>query len=588
MAGGRRLGYARVMVDKIAPKIATAVDCRLEPVDGEPLGSPDAAAAASVLEEARPAAGSPDNPTLRLERPSARPYSLAHATARAEKLIAQATVTFTGHEPELRPARLAELLAAEDPRSGVVNTTYRRLAAEPLGHFTVAELTRAWYGLAKERLAELPVSTQRLMLEGALKIGSELDREIYDLLDPGLRRRAYDHGVATFADTDGAQLARACLGSMLHVDGSGEVATYDGVKIPMARPSAAQAVLSRTYRAIEGDLFNDPASVASAMKPEALVPGALGKLHTVVYRPGLGNVPPSASALFLLARHADKVVLAYSNDAGADKALRPLTHHLGVPVPEELRGKLFAVGSEERIVQRHEAGAGVLIRQLEELRARGPALGIDTDQVTMFGHSAGNLDTVQARLTLAAHGFPEVIKRHVAIGAPFRGSIVADNGATRGLVWFLGGAFFGGRPAYDAIAALSPEHLERRLPEVARRTVDLALYGDPSAKDGRYPHVGMRLGAGLASTGLGGRQGSDGLVDYRGQDFVAAAGAVVYAPTDHMGINTDPKAMRALLERLSDYSDEGLELLRKIAGKRPEAPAATPEAVPPPADVPMP
>src|SRR6185295_19084252 len=69
-----------------------------------------------------------------------------------------------------------------------------------------------------------------------------------------------------------------------------------------------------------------------------------GKL--AIYRVGGFNVAPSAAFIFRMARYSEKTVISYNpNDPRKLDTLRPVTEVDGVPVPPDLRGKIFAIGA---------------------------------------------------------------------------------------------------------------------------------------------------------------------------------------------------------------------------------------------------
>src|SRR5262249_10160785 len=99
----------------------------------------------------------------------------------------------------------------------------------------------------------------------------------------------------------------------------------------------------------------EPAGAAAAAPP---VTGADGKPLSlgdlVILRAGGNNFAPSAAQIFRAARHAGKTVVSYSNPTDPSKnILRPppevngVPTIEGVPVPEDLRGKIFIIGDPD-------------------------------------------------------------------------------------------------------------------------------------------------------------------------------------------------------------------------------------------------
>jgi hypothetical protein len=269
----------------------------------------------------------------------------------------------------------------------------------------------------------------------------------------------------------------AALKSSVVSLGSESSVSFRGVSISVDKPAEHQPLFDPIYTAVEAVANKETTPVEVAMAKPLSTSEVTGETAhfdgTTLFRPGLGNIAPSAASLFRMAQYCDKLVLAYECTDGTDASkLRPLTEYKGVPVPPELRGKLFAVGSADHRLQDGKRGAGVLIDQLNQLAIDGAKYGLQSDHLNVVAHSQGNIETVLARATLAAHGFPDVIAQHNALAPALRGSFFADNELVVGQ-----GELVGGKVGADAIRHLQPDWAEANVPELMRKTVDTAFFG---------------------------------------------------------------------------------------------------------------
>jgi hypothetical protein len=307
--------------------------------------------------------------------------------------------------------------------------------------------------------------------------------------------------------------------------------------------------LAYSLVAAEAHAFDSRLSVERVMRAP-LVPGAPHLPGLTVFRLGLGNMAPSAATLFRQARYAEKLVLSYNRVRKTEDGLRPLERYHGQPVPSSLRGKLFAIGSEDFAFQSTRAGAGELIAHLEAIRTQGEKFGLDLNDVTALGHSAGNNDWVVARLALAANGFPRVIKRHIAVGAPLHGAAIAKAHPLGDAAVYLAG----GGTALRALRDLSPAATRALIPDFMRETVDEEFMGvrtkQPTAE---YHSWLMRLSALLYDHD----RESDGLVDAdkrfvkdRARFFIGDKGY------DHQAEIVAPSAVEEWMQHASRDTDE--------------------------------
>jgi hypothetical protein len=313
-----------------------------------------------------------------------------------------------------------------------------------------------------------------------------------------------------------------------------------------------------------------------------------------LYRAGGGNVAPSAAAVIELARHHDKTVICYSNpgDPRSNK-LREVTHVDGVPLPPELRGKVYAIGDPENRNFYHWAqGSDHFIEQLQEIHRNRALLGVDVleSRATVVGHSEGCSDAVLTRKRLEEAGLSKVFGSLITLSSILRG----EPGAYRAMCMAMMGPLsaLGAAPDLQAlIDDTEPSRTARWFPEEDAKYVDLALAGEigPPAKMSMIPLVRLALGqrvfeglndilpmmrwaasAGEALQSLvdpsalslvtlfnalrGGYLHSDGLVPTESTRFGKRC-EVVPQPEDHLGMLTDPAVIRYALQLLTESRD---------------------------------
>jgi len=497
----------------------------------------------------------------------------APTAARARALIARTTSDIeeggsTGLE-ELAAGVLAE---PEPTRSQLVT-----LILAELPYVQTDDFARALRQASSlEALRELGLDA-RAALVTAVRQGviTQADREIYNHLATGVHDDVLAGELAALADPTQAPRLREGFKKRL---GEGRTVHFGDSAIVAPRPATAQWGINFFYQhLIEKPVplpyvavpFSSPADIAAAMRRPLAVSAKTGKpVHlegTTLYRPGLGNVPPSPASLFRLAQHTDRLVLMYTLDDGsAASQLRPLETYNGSPVPPELEGKLFAVGQATRVLQTTRAGAGVLIEQLERVRVGGARFGLSLDGATAIAHSQGNIEIALARLVLAAHGHPDVIGRHIALSPALRGSLVADGSPIFGVIGWASASF--DDAAKNAITDLDPDTVATFLPEFLRNTVDLSVLGLTTApKAAAYSKWLMHGTAAMAEGGLQG-EGGDGMVDRRVADYVREPQKFVLTdkPFDHFAMIVDPDAVDAWLPLVEAPSAKSNELLRVV------------------------
>jgi hypothetical protein len=362
-------------------------------------------------------------------------------------------------------------------------------------------------------------------------------------------------------------------------------------------PTPPNAVQQKAIDALFGTAFEKPlpsgfdftdfrsADAAKQAVAAPLVTGADGKAASLgqlaIFRPGLGNIPPSPAQIFRAAQYAGKVVVAYTNtNDPAQNTLRPLTEVGGVPVPPELRGKIFGIGSPSHAVISYEQSSDVFLQQLETMRKSQSMLGVDVLQsgATVIAHSQGSLDAALTRQRLEQAGFDKAIGKLVTLAPAFKGSDLAA-----GVLGKLGGPAVGVLDRDDgqrALDALDPARVQKRFGPENERLVDLTLtgvIGGPCKVEPKLgfppfevqdnhnirPQFRVLAQSGDANRLLDGDFGaladiaharagsttSDGMVTldsaHYGQKFVQ-----LDRPCDHAGIIEDPRVIDEVLRQL--------------------------------------
>ncbi|MBX7096799.1 MAG: hypothetical protein K1X89_03720 [Myxococcaceae bacterium] len=221
---------------------------------------------------------------------------------------------------------------------------------------------------------------------------------------------------------DGGGLAKAlmdkALAGSLHGPLAHALAVVTGTYDPSTKDEAARVLASPAVRGRSGAW------------------ASLGDVTVLVN--GTFNLGPSAAFLFRAAQHTrGAVIVAGSNTSGPDgHRLRPLTEVEGVPVPPELRGKLWAIGNLAPESLTWPQASDVLVEQLEDLsqqfgalRAGAPGLKNKTlrsAETTVVGFSAGAPAVVAARARLEAAGVKDAIDRVVTLSGALGGSPFSD------------------------------------------------------------------------------------------------------------------------------------------------------------------
>jgi hypothetical protein len=299
--------------------------------------------------------------------------------------------------------------------------------------------------------------------------------------------------------------------------------------------------------------FRSAAEAQAVLKqPLATPPGQKPFGPAVVYRPGFANTTPSAAYLFRMAQYTDKVLVAYANAKhGQDLAPRQVDEIFGVPVPPELRGKIWVSGDPEHRMLPWKDDAHLLEKQLEALDESAFLGGADLENanLTLVGFSAGGAGAVEARRALEAQGRGGVIGKLVNVATPMRGTPLSDE-SFFGLV--ARGLQITGGKSPKAMLAMDPEAMARAFPASDARLVDLAvtsaLTGDRSNARPLMKGVATAFKLNPFNKFRGGT--SDGWVPTRSMEY-GRTQMHLGRPYDHAGINEDPRVVDDIARRLA-------------------------------------
>jgi hypothetical protein len=150
-----------------------------------------------------------------------------------------------------------------------------------------------------------------------------------------------------------------------------------------------------------------------------------------VFMPGLGGWGPGAAFVFRMAKYTDRVVLAYQGTSkAAANGLRVAQKVAGVPVPEELKGRILMMGDgDNRAIVTPAQGADLMIEYFSLMVRKKDLLGFDplTSKSTVFGHSEGSFIVALTREKLEKEGFPDAIGKTVIMAGGL--------GATKDIKW---------------------------------------------------------------------------------------------------------------------------------------------------------
>jgi hypothetical protein len=278
------------------------------------------------------------------------------------------------------------------------------------------------------------------------------------------------------------------------------------------------------------------------------VPGSsLGDL--TVYVPGVGNGVKSPAQVFYEARHSGRYVIAHGNPTDP-KANTPrvATHVDGVPVPPELQGKIWEIGSSQGISISFMQSADVLIEQLDTLRQHPSFSDVDfvngKSHITLVGHSSGGVAAglVRKRFTEEL-GLPNAISEVIAYGAPHEGSQPMNSGMYVPYSTAIGSTL--GPQALAATITLAGVYMDDYWTwGDARRYVDLNVLGViPRVGVGRW-HPEFQATA-YSLPFFGNFFDGDGLVD----EYSARRGKQWHQVVeDHVNLNGNPMLARQMLE----------------------------------------
>jgi hypothetical protein len=370
------------------------------------------------------------------------------------------------------------------------------------------------------------------------------------------------------ATIDALGIGRNAVGGRREIKVFGEsIPRIAPIRDPLAIEDGIASLLGGLFanRGLLGDGdkirdYRDVASMTAAMAQPKVVEGApLGPL--TIFRPGLGNTAPGPAQIARLAQYTDKLVIAYANPGdAAEQRLRAATEVDGVPLPPELRGKVFIIGSPKNLMISFEQGSDLFLEQLEKMR-RSPLLdGIDLakSKATVVAHSQGGLDSLLTRRRLDDAGLGDTFGKLVTLATPYRGSPIANEDMA-GLLTEIGERAFG-LQSTGAVNALDPDYVAKRVGDGDQRLVDLSLVGQTeSGKDGRgdirtffkISDAAIEVMRSLASLFKGRDvRENDGLVTVSSQKFGKDV-LVLDKSYDHAGIAEDPSIIDQLVKRLA-------------------------------------
>lgn len=189
----------------------------------------------------------------------------------------------------------------------------------------------------------------------------------------------------------------------------------------------------------------------------------------------IGNVLPSRSVVAMagnLLLPEGKLIISYAyRSKSADSQLRALTDFpegSGKPLPENVRGRLFAVGVEKYRFDSIPRASDMLMWEVHNILERGKQYGISLpeagnqrgEHLDVWTHSQAGPEILSAaRLDIGGQGIEVAIR---TLSAPLGGSRLADN-SPAGLVARFLAWLYGGSEAAEAIPHLAPHKV--RIPE---------------------------------------------------------------------------------------------------------------------------
>jgi hypothetical protein len=479
--------------------------------------------------------------------------------ASAKALMSAARLAVFTHIESL-PEAVAEKVVELAPSSPVIEQVLRQIS--PV--FEKAVIDKLYALKGTDWMGRLTLPAREVIVDLLTRgIVGATDRAVYDVLIRGVHDDRFRNQSAMLDTPQGRAIIRERAKSL----GTESTVNYRGVDIAIDGPAPVQLAIRTAYEGVEAkDRLQSIAPDAAMARPlsKSARTGLTARLPgTTLWRPGLANMSPSASSLFRMAQYTDKLVLAYTCTDNDDASrLRPLTEYRGVPVPQELRGKLFAIGTPDHRYQDERRGAGVLISQLAELARDGASFQLDTSNLNAIAHSQGNKEVLLARETLAANGFPDVITWFGGLAPATRGSFFANSGTIVEAARAGGGAI-----AADAVLHLRTDYSEATMPEYLRSTVDMAMLGNVQTALKPAIHSPFMSLANLASNKDLSGSGSDGLVDMRVSDYVKDPSKFYVASKawDHHSIITDPEAIDEFMTHVEPTDPKTIDVLRALA-----------------------
>ncbi|MGE0872176.1 MAG: hypothetical protein AB7P03_26695 [Kofleriaceae bacterium] len=360
-------------------------------------------------------------------------------------------------------------------------------------------------------------------------------------------------------------------------DGSGKADEADdfievaGRRLPRLSPFRGASPFTLAASFVSTFTLGAPIDHRYASVDEQLVledPTRLGALAIV--RPGVGNVPPSAAWLSVIAQHFDTVVVMYANldSFTGDVGLRKINTVSGVSIPERIttRTNIWAMGTDSAHLISFPLQSDHTLEQLDQLWKIQDQLGVDplAGDTWVFAHSQGVNDMVITDARLRDAGFAGLGPIVGVCGAMLGGRFTA-NPAAWAIIPVAAGV--GGFQGVDAMIALQPLQSYSWMEQVLRPT-DTSLAGIEAAISERvelavagainpfWPGFVRPLmyNLSLYPNELGWVLPNDGFVDARsaelGRETITLSG-------DHFSMIEDPAIAQEIMQRLTSRDVNG-------------------------------
>ena len=457
--------------------------------------------------------------------------------------------------PDSSMEALAERIATLNPTSPIVELIFRRLSKRDADN-----LARALYErMGSERLGQLSAGALREILQ-ALREGwiSKPDRAAFNALIDTYRSKMLRIARSRLSDPATVARLREILVSTENSTDPDKTVHFGGINFHRMgpRPSSRQRFFDLAYNLASLPANTESVARATGLEPVQIQHGPLHLPGLTVVIPGLGSGSPSADWLFYMARHTDKLVLAYSNADEDDIAVERISEYHGFPVPPELN--IYVSGNDRNALRTVGTSSDILLQQLEAMR-QSKDLALGTQPLWITPISQGSPAWLLTAIRLQSAGIELPVAGVLGVAPANRGSMISDN---HPLGTLLKGSSYlmSGRDGYNAISGLDPDTISRALfgplGELMISEIDLVLLGlvtnpnKPRRKMFLLHHIDA-----LANSGLDG-EGSDGLLGPRSskgsKKWVEAEKAF-----DHAAVFQSVEAAENLLRETAVLFDSG-------------------------------